>query len=323
MIDPDSGAVACRFSQNVREDMLNLKKLDFAVCNNLSKKSYIVRVIDPQSSAKRNLLYSAELPLSPVDFLFINNTVSGWVISDRRYSDEECNHSYNKHADSDKYGRRGESDEDDNDDNDENEVKPVIIYVVYEKNVTDGKCDRNASPLFIDTGADTSGDMQLTAPLGGVMFNLLGENQAVANTPVQISWIHNERYMFLVLPDENGKVYGIDQLFGNNTKGPDGTFSNNGFDALAKWDSNGDGKIDRNDLVFAKLKLWQNRRHDGIAHDDELLTLDQIGISSIDLNYDHQFAEHDIYGNKIEYKSVVNYLDGTVKLIFDLWFRYL
>ncbi len=297
MVDPDTGAVACRFSQKVREDVLNLKKLDFSVCNNLPKNSYIVRVIDPQARVQKNMLYSADLPLSPVDFLYINHTSSGWVFSTHRFSNSECNRTYSPYQSSNKYGRHGDNDEDDEEINSTNtySIKPVVVFIIYEKNIRDGKCDENASPLFIDTGVDIYGNMQLSAPLDGVMFNLLGQNQAIPNTPVQISWIHNNRYMFLVLPDSSGHVGGIDQLFGDNTKGPDGQYAANGFDALSKWDANGDSKIDHNDPVFAKLKLWQNKKHDGIAHADELFSLEQLGISSIDLDYDHNFAEHDIY----------------------------
>jgi outer membrane biosynthesis protein TonB len=335
LIDMNDGHIACRYSQHVREDLMNEKKLNFLICNHLPGKAYIVRVIDPNAKVQNNLLYPLTPPLTPVDFLYANKTAKGWALSDHVMNDDECNKADDDKSKNDsnqgsKYYRQGT---DQPGQENENQSNGVPMYIEYDKNVTDGVCDLHASPLFIDVGYSTNGSMQLTAPLDGVFFDILGKNAPVAHQPVQISWVQNTRYMFLVKPSSKGEVNGIDELFGNNTMGPDGKFSANGFDALAKWDGkdlsgkvqvgHADGKIDKNDPIYSQLRVWQNRRMDGIGHADEMYTLEQVGIKSIDLNYDRNFAEHDIYGNQVQYKSVVEYLDGTVKLIFDLWFRYL
>jgi hypothetical protein len=54
------------------------------------------------------------------------------------------------------------------------------------------------------------------------------------------------------------------ELFGNFTPLANGMLAVNGFQALAQFDSNGDGKIDANDPIWSQLKIWQ---HDPEATD--------------------------------------------------------
>jgi hypothetical protein len=75
------------------------------------------------------------------------------------------------------------------------------------------------------------------------------------------------------------------ELFGNETLLADGTKAANGFQALADLDSNADGKIDINDTAFAQLKVWQDIDGDGYSASDELKTLSDLGIQSINTGY--------------------------------------
>jgi hypothetical protein len=189
-------------------------------------------------------------------------------------------------------------------------------------NDEDDPCDERASPLFVDLGNNET--LSLLPPTKGIEFNILGRNSfPSANTKKQISWFSNDQFMFLVNPTNSGMVHGVDQMFGDNTYGPDRRFSDDGFMALGKHDSNYDGVIDREDPVFQKLRLWSDSNGDGIAEPGELFYLDYMNVTSIDLEYDPSYYEKDIYGNEIRYKSVIQLKDGSVKLMFDLWFRYL
>jgi hypothetical protein len=326
--DPDTKQVVCRYGQDVRAHLINERKLEFAVCDGLSKNTYYLELIDPDHNSK-NLLFDSGLPMQSQDFVVIHraNLASNWSIgiANGRSSNGVIRvNAWSSHSNP--------------------------IYVLYDVNVPVSRslashsnhrygddvdtddCDQRASPLFIDTGiASGSTHFDLTAPLDGIYFNILGQNaKPRANTPNLISWVKNPRFMFLVKPDVRGQVTGVDQMFGNNTVGPDGQFASNGFTALAKWDGANldgqaakakDGKITQNDPIYYELRLWADRRHDGVATADELYTLEQMGIKEIDLNYDPNYAEEDQYGNRIEFKSVVKYFDGTMKLIFDMWFR--
>ena len=79
-------------------------------------------------------------------------------------------------------------------------------------------------------------------------------------------------------------------IFGDFTLLPNGMRAANGFEALAQYDSNNDGKIDTHDPIWSQLKIW---RHDefgerGFFMDPDLSgqinTLDELGIVAIYLD---------------------------------------
>ena len=222
---------------------------------------------------------------------------------------------------------------------------PFVLYDINERNVEPKEgspippdvCDRRQSPLVIHVPkAPKRGGpaIELTSPLDGILFDILGRNASpVAHAKKLISWftyISSRENYLLALPNSRGEVNGIDELFGNNTFGPDGKFAENGYDALRKhdgrradkrYDGSLDGYITRRDEVFAKLRLWSDINRDGRADLSELYTLDSFGIESLDLAYDPNFLERDKYGNETRMKSVAKKHDGQFYLMYDLWFR--
>lgn len=185
----------------------------------------------------------------------------------------------------------------------------------------DGGC---ASPLLIafNSNRNSFRRFELSNPFSdGRLFDILGLNaRPRAHSKNRISWHNNENYMFITKPNAKGLVTGIDELFGNNTVGPDGLFSTNGYIALGKWDSNNDGYITREDPVYSELRLWSDRNFDAVANADELLPLTEMNVEVIDLNYDAGYIERDRYGNLTALKSAVKTTDGQLHLLFDLWF---
>ncbi|MBX3022125.1 MAG: hypothetical protein KF799_10665 [Bdellovibrionales bacterium] len=198
--------------------------------------------------------------------------------------------------------------------------------------VADALCDNKTSPLVIHVNSDPTRPLPiaLSSQEDGVMFDILGAKND--HRPVRISWFTNHEYGMLALPDARGRVRGIDQLFGNATLGPDQKFAADGYAALAKYDGTtedgrfqsgkADGFIDQRDAVYSRLRVWMDRNHDGIAQAHELISLRQAGISYIDLDFSTEFAETDQYGNQTLMKSIVGRIDGSIDLIFDLWFSY-
>ncbi len=198
----------------------------------------------------------------------------------------------------------------------------VLINSYKGEKVVDPACEEKSSPLFVELGAQES--LILSDPKSGIMFDILGSNAFPSpHTKKKISWFQNKKYMFLVNPTVSEKVTGVDQMFGDNTLGPDNKFSRDGFEALAKYDQNGDSVIDSEDAIFSKLRLWHDSNADGIAEPGELFYLDFLGVKAIELVYDRGYFEEDIYGNEIRYKSLVQMKDGSLNLMFDLWFQYL
>jgi hypothetical protein len=175
--------------------------------------------------------------------------------------------------------------------------------------------------------------LAFTSLIDGILFDILGRNsKPQPHTPLRISWYRSAQYYFLALPNEKGEVKGVDELFGNNTFGPDRKFPADGYKALAKYDGRSadgksvigkpDGFITQKDPVFAKLRLWNDANFDGRAQPEELKTLDELGVEVIDLNADPNYKEVDKYGNQTTLKSVVKTKDGRYHLLFDVWFNY-
>jgi hypothetical protein len=204
-------------------------------------------------------------------------------------------------------------------------------FIVIVDNNPDGTahdplwCDAKASPLIVHVNPDqdVAEYVQLSSQANGVKFDILGLNsEPAAHMVKKISWTSSKQYMFLVKPNAHGKVNGVDEMFGDNTYGPDKDFSPNGFLALAKYDDNKDGVIDADDAIFFKLRLWIDKNRDGIGSASEMITLSKAKVKLIDLHYDASFRETDKYGNETVYKSVIKYNNGSLDLIFDLWFNY-
>ncbi len=178
-------------------------------------------------------------------------------------------------------------------------------------------------PLLVQLKTSTPQSIALTAPEDGVMFDLLGKR--VNHKTVQTAWFataQTENY-YLALPNKNGLVLGIDQLFGDATLGPDGKYASQGFAALAKYDDGHDKIISEDDEVFTQLRLWKDDNLDGIAQPSELYTLEEKGVVAIDLRFDKRYREADKHGNVTMYKSVVLMKDGQYGLVYDLYLRYI
>ncbi|MFC1834435.1 hypothetical protein ACFL2Q_06840 [Thermodesulfobacteriota bacterium] len=96
----------------------------------------------------------------------------------------------------------------------------------------------------------------------------------------------------VLMRDRNGNHRLDDgrELFGNFTIQPDGTRASNGFEALAYYDVNHDGRINSEDPIWPELRVWQSDRAWGDVHQPETdpgawtRTLEELGISSIYLD---------------------------------------
>lgn len=299
-VTDSAGNVACDVTSGVRESVIAKKAVDLSKCN-LPGNSYNVQIFDTAKPAK-DLFYTTGYLEENVDHVTIKRADSSapWkivpkgipvtLIEGLPYADNS------------------------------------VVALAYDTNPIVGgdgeKCDIVASPLVINmtNPGDADPGMQLTHPEQGVMFDILGLNSfPVAHTKKPISWIQNPNYMFLALP-QNASVDSVDQLFGNNTAGPDYTFAENGFAALAKYDANNDGLINKADPIFLQLRLWSDRNRDGVSQVEELKALGELGLTEIDLNYDKTYFEQDQYGNQSRYRSTVSTASGHLHVIFDLWF---
>lgn len=191
-------------------------------------------------------------------------------------------------------------------------------HVLYEGTSKEGCTDFldcHMSPIILDL--DRQG-FRLTSIGDGVSFDLNGDG-----VPEQTAWTRantNEAFLWI---DKNGNGVVDDgtELFGS-------TFGANGFDQLAVWDrasvgdviygGNDNGQIDSGDAIWSRLRLWIDRNHDGLSQPDEIYTLGQLGVTSIDLGY-KVLRRQDGNGNEYRYASTATVSGKSVKTI-DVYF---
>lgn len=185
-----------------------------------------------------------------------------------------------------------------------------------------GGCCCDPSPILLDLSGK---GIRLTSADNGVLFDIGGDGRLD-----QIAWTHAESDdAFLVLDrNGNGIIDNGEELFGNFTPQPFPISGpRNGFLALAVFDEpseggNRDGRIDPTDTVFAALRLWQDRNHNGVSEVGELSTLDAHGIISLSLDY-KESKRTDRHGNRFSYRAKVETTRSseTGKWAWDVYLR--
>ena len=182
----------------------------------------------------------------------------------------------------------------------------TISYKGKEYNVVDSTF-RWASPIILDLDGD---GIQLTSAEDGTVFDLDGDGKKD-----KTAWTKSGQGFddaFLVLDrDKNGSIDSGKELFGDQHGAA------NGYDELAKLDSNKDGKIDKDDTAYTELKLWADIDGDGQSDEGELKTLAEMGVTSISTKYSgSKGSEFDEHGNDISLESsFTRVVDGEEKTL--------
>jgi hypothetical protein len=175
------------------------------------------------------------------------------------------------------------------------------------------KAELTPSPIVLDLDGD---GIETSALTGGAYFDHDGNGFAE-----QTGWVGFDDGILVMDRNGNGIIDSGKELFGDQTILSNGSKAANGFQALAEFDDNKDGKIDANDTVFNQLRVWQDFNGDGYSSADvELYTLGELGIQSISTGYANTNIT-DANGNVIKQASTFTRTDGSTGSSADVYFQ--
>ena len=164
-----------------------------------------------------------------------------------------------------------------------------------------------ADPLVLDLDGD---GVELTSARDGVEFDITGDG-----TSERSAFATTDDALLALDRNRNGSIDNGGELFGDQHG------SANGFDELAKFDSNMDGLIDEHDGVYERLLLFTDKNGNGKSEAGELRTLRQEGIASIALSY-LKTNRYTSGGNRISELGTFTRFDGRKGTAADALLSY-
>ena len=189
---------------------------------------------------------------------------------------------------------------------------PDIQEGIWQSNVsatfTSAATAIRRDPLTIDL----DGDGIESSGLSTVMFDQTGHGVKTVT-----GWIKPDDGLLVLDRNGNGTIDNGLELFGDSTRMSNGQLAKNGFEALADLDTNHDGVIDANDAQFANLRIWQDLNQDGISQANELFTLTEKGILSLNVTSTNNLQSL-TNGNELANLGVFTKLDGTAGVLGSL-----
>ena len=123
-----------------------------------------------------------------------------------------------------------------------------------------------------------------------------------------LGWIKAGTGLLAIDLNDNGRIDDGRELFGESTR-IIGTKDNaeDGYIALAQYDSNKDNMIDSKDAVFNKLKVWVDLNQDGQSQPHELKTLADLNITKIATDYTEVAKDKQIQSDGYQEANIVKY----------------
>ena len=168
------------------------------------------------------------------------------------------------------------------------------------------------SPLVLDLDGD---GVETTSVENGTHFDHDGNDFAEKS-----GWVGSDDGLLVRDINGNGVIDDGTELFGNNSVLSSGQKAKNGFEALADLDTNNDGLFNSSDAEWNNVKVWKDANGNGIVDEGELLTLEQVGVAGINVDYKPSTTVDD---NGNEHKQTGTFIktDGSTASIHDVWFQ--
>ncbi len=166
------------------------------------------------------------------------------------------------------------------------------------------------TPVVLDL--DGNG-ISTTSAAQGVNFDITATGHAN-----KYGWTSGSDGLLAIDLNHDGRIADGSELFGVGMKLANGQRAANGYQAMAQYDSNGDGVLDARDAHFKDLVVWVDANHDGKTEAGELKTLADLHITSLDL---HGLAGTTTsHGNLLGLTSSYTTSDGATHAMADVWF---
>ncbi len=170
----------------------------------------------------------------------------------------------------------------------------------------------DTTPLTIDLNHD--GVVEYTSLSESVAYYDVDGDGKKEHT----AWVASQDGLIGFDANSDGKISGREELvLSDYVKG-----AKTDLEGMAYFDSNQDGNFTQDDKYWADFKVWQDKDGDGISDAGELRTLDEVGISKIELTSDNN-KQTLANGDVTEYGQFkIHYTDDTQGIGGDSAFAY-
>ncbi|MCK5829036.1 MAG: tandem-95 repeat protein, partial [Methylococcales bacterium] len=168
--------------------------------------------------------------------------------------------------------------------------------------------DRTKYWVFSPIALDLNGDGVQTIALGDSegRFDMLNNGK-----PIESGWLSGNDAFLAIDTNGNGTIDDRAELFGGGI--------GDGFAKLATYDSNNDGVVNAQDDNFSDLRVWQDRNENHQTDEGELISLDEAGIESLDVDFINQYAEQE--GNVLLERGNATSSEGESIDMVDVYFN--
>ena len=171
--------------------------------------------------------------------------------------------------------------------------------------------ENSRSPIVIDL----DGDGIETLDVGASYFDFDGDGLREMT-----GWVSPDDGLLVYDRNGDNRINNGRELFGNHSVLSNGQNAENGFQALAEFDDNGDGLIDAQDNAWSGLQVWRDLNGNGISDAGELQSLADAGVRSINTGYTDS-SSTDSWGHQHRQVGSVTLADGTASTAADVWFK--